>query len=460
MAFENYQDSFSDDSYNEDEGQSNINSSREELITLDYMPSFQAYPSLSEQQLAYLLLVARTHGSSMQSNRTPLNVCLVIDHSSSMRGEKLFQVKSAARQVVDQLTVADFFTLIAFNDRPTTVVSCQKVTSRENIKSLIDGIEGRGGTELATGLQAGIQEMRRATAFTNLNYVLLLTDGQTYGDADRCVQLGQEAARNNIVIYPMGIGTDWNEDLLETVAAKCGGSSEYIESADQIARAFMQRINQLRSSLTHSSVLTFQPVNGVVLRKVHKVNPSIAELEQINPNAAAPAYNLGPLARDSEYSILVEMALPPCPVGTYRIADVNLTFNAPDASRARIDTKIAIGLNFVESTKGFSLNPEMRQLIERVSAFQLQSRAWQEISSGDVASGTRRLAAVGTRLLSMGEVDLAEQVQNEVANLEARGTSSSQGQKRIKYGTRGLTSDVDLEQLSQKTVRAGNKRKK
>lgn len=462
MSFENYRDAYSDDFDDAtlEPTEAGAVTSNEELITLDYMPSFQAFPSLSEQQLAYLLLVVRTSATAAQTNRTPLNVCLVIDHSSSMRGEKLFQVKSAARQVVDQLTVADFFTLISFNDRPTTVVSCQKVTSRENIKSLIDGIEGKGGTELATGLQAGIQEMRRATAFTNLNYILLLTDGQTYGDADRCVQLGQEAARNNIVIYPMGIGTDWNEDLLETVAAKCGGSSEYIETADQIVRAFMQRINQLRSSLTHSSVLTFQPVNGVVLRKVHRVNPNIAELEQTNPNAPAPAFNLGPLARGSEYSVLVEMALPPCPPGTYRVADVNLSFNAPDASRARIDTRLSVGLNFVESTKGISLNHEMRQVIERVAAFQLQSRAWQEISAGDITTGTKRLAAVGTRLLNMGEVDLAAQVQNEVTNLEERGTTSSQGAKRIKYGTRGLTSDVDLEELSRQTVRASSKRRK
>jgi hypothetical protein len=467
MSFENYEDGFDNpgsNPYDEDGGDVTTDtgpaSTPEELVTLDFVPSFQAFPALPDQQLAYLLLMIRTQANTLQASRTPLNICLVLDQSSSMRGEKLFQIKSAARQVVDQLTVADFFSLISFNDRPTTVVSCQKVSSRESIKAMIDNIEARGGTELATGLQAGIQEMKRAVGFTSLNYILLLTDGQTYGDADRCVQLGQEAARLNIVIYPMGVGTDWNEDLLETVAAKGGGTSEYIEAADQIVRVFMQKINQLRSTLAHTSTLSFQPVGGVSFKKVHRVSPNIAALEQINPGESSPAYNLGPLGRGSEYSVLVEMVLPACPVGSFRVADINLSFNAPEANRMRMDNRLPIGLNFAESTKGVSLNPEVRQVIERVSAFQLQARAWQEIEAGDIESGTKRLAAVSTRLLSMGQVDLAAQVQHEVENLEARGTASSQGKKHIKFGTRGLASDINLEDFKPKPGASGKKKNK
>lgn len=470
MSFENYQHLFDDsdtaNNANSEEDVQELADSptapplSDELVALDYLPAFQAFPSLSEQQLAYLLLLIRTSANTNQVNRTPLNICLILDQSSSMKGEKLFQVKSAARQVVDQLTIADFFTLITFNDRPTTVVSCQKVSSRESIKGLIDNIEGRGGTELATGLQAGIQEMRRATSFTSLNYVLLLTDGQTYGDADRCVQLGQDASRHSIVIYPMGVGTDWNEDLLETVAAKSGGSSEYIETADQIVRVFMQKINQLRSTLAHTSLLSFQPAPGVSVKKVHRVSPSIALLEPTSVDAPSPIYNLGPLGRGSEYSVLVEMVLPPSPAGTRRIADAHLSFNSPDASRTRVNTQLSLGLNFADSTKGVSLNPDVRHVIEQVTAFQLQARAWQEIADGDVANGTKRLAAVSTRLLSMGEVDLAAQVQLEVDNLESRGTTSSQGKKRIKYGTRGLTGDINFDEFVPKLNAGSNKKPK
>lgn len=417
----------------------------EDPVTLDFVPAFQVLPVLPEPQLAYLLLTMRTATHTQDTNRTPLNVCLILDQSSSMRGDKLMAVKNAARQVVDQLTVNDYFTLISFNDRPTTVVSCQRVSSRESIKSLIDGIEGRGGTEIAQGLFAGIQEMRVASGMTALNYIMLLTDGQTYGDADRCVQLGEEAARQKIVIYPMGIGTDWNEDLLETVAAKSGGNSEYIQSPDQIVRVFMQKINQLRGTLTSASSLQFTPVPGGKLRQVHRITPNIAEMQGIISPTGGPdsiEMNLGPLGRGSEYSFLLEVILPPCPAGTYRIGDVTVSFSEPGSPRPNLMAKMPVGFSFANSTHPAQINPEVKQVIEKVAAYKLQARAWQDIASGDIAAGAKRLTTVSTRLLSMGEVDLASAVMDEVTNLQQRGTASAEGKKRIKYGTRGLITDL------------------
>ena len=413
----------------------------EEPLSLDFVPAFQAFPSMQEEQLVYILMLLRTAQHSRNSGRTPLNVCLVLDQSSSMRGDKLYAIKAAARNVVDQMTVADYFSLISFNDRATTVVSCQRVSSRESIKQLIDSIEGKGGTELANGLYAGISEMRPATQFTPLNYILLLTDGQTYGDADRCVQLGQEAARYKIVIHPMGVGNDWNEDLLETVAARSGGRSEYIESADQIVRIFMQKINQLRGTLTQTSALRFEPTGGAKLKQVYRLSPNIAELGiQPTPDGALEG-NLGPLGKGAEYSFLLEVVVPPHPVGNQQIGNFSLTFSPAGASGAAKQIELPLGLNFAESTKGIAIDPEVRSMIEKVSAFKLQARAWQDIADGDVVSGTKRLAAVSTRLLSLGMVDLAQEVQQEVRNLEQRGTASSAGKKRIKYGTRGLTGE-------------------
>src|SRR5438067_11831318 len=84
---------------------------QEDPVTLDFIPAFQVFPVMKEEQLVYLALQMRTATFTQDNNRTPLNVCLVIDQSSSMRGEKLYAIKNAARLVVDQLTVADYFSL-------------------------------------------------------------------------------------------------------------------------------------------------------------------------------------------------------------------------------------------------------------------------------------------------------------------------------------------------------------
>jgi Ca-activated chloride channel homolog len=435
-----------DDYYREEDDNRSIqpvqNLDPDELVTLDYQPAFQAYPVAREAQLAYLLLLIRTASNISEPNRQPLNLCLVVDQSSSMRGDKLFALKNAARQVVDQLTTNDFFSLISFNDRPTTVVPCTRVTSRETIKSQIDSIEAKGGTELAKGLLAGIQEMKPAATSTPLNHIILLTDGQTYGDADRCVQLGEEAARNNLVIHPMGIGADWNEDLLETVAAKTGSNSDFIEQPDQIVRIFMHKVAQVRSTLASNSALYIRPVPGAQIKAAHRISPNISELPLVQLEDNTVQLNFGSLAKAAEYGVLLELVIPPCPAGTYRLIDAQLSYFSPAHNQTMYSSNLPVGLNFVDSPKPQAISPEVKAIIEKVTAFKMQARAWNEIAHGDVANGTKRLAAVSTRLLSMGEVDLAAQVQREVENLEARGTTSAQGKKRIKYGTRGLTGSL------------------
>ena len=53
--------------------------------------------------------------------------------------------------------------------------------------------------------------------------MILLTDGVTYGDTDRCRQLARDAVAAGISIYPLGIGSDWDESLLDDVGQFSGG---------------------------------------------------------------------------------------------------------------------------------------------------------------------------------------------------------------------------------------------
>jgi Ca-activated chloride channel family protein len=76
----------------------------------------------------------------------------------------------------------------------------------------------------------------------------------------------------------------------------------------------------------------------------------------------------------------------------------------------------------------------------------LQTRALQDLQSGNVASATQKLQNAVTRLLSQGETELAQTMQQEIQNLEQSGKLSSEGQKTIKFGTRKTVrlSDLDL----------------
>lgn len=415
----------------------------DEFLNIDFVPAFQIFPATKDSQVVYVLLKVLLGKDRRTAQRNPLNIALVLDQSSSMRGEKLYALKAAARRLVDELTPSDYFSLISFNDRATVVVGCQKVTSKESIKQYIDSIDAKGGTELANGLYTGINEMKAAASQTSLNFLLLLTDGQTYGDAERCVQLGQEAARQKISIHTMGVGLDWNEDLLETVSGQCGGHSEYIASADKIVSTFEKTIKGLRNTVTSASNLRFELGRGVQLKQVYRVSPIIAELPAKAIPDGALEYNLGPLMLYTRYTLLLEMVASNCEPGVLPVGSVRLAFQPAGTANPNVQMRMALGLSFAENTQGITIDPDVKSLIERVTAFRLQAKAWQDIAKGDIKSGAQRLTAVSTRLLNIGEDDLASQVLQEIQHLEQHGAATSGGRKRIKYGTRGLATDFE-----------------
>src|SRR6185436_12111974 len=197
----------------------------------------------SEPQLLYVLLEAAAEGMATQLPKLPLNLCLVIDRSSSMRGERLSQVKEAAGKIIDQLSQDDYFSLVVFNDRADVVVPAQRVADKSDLKRAVGTVEAAGGTEMANGL--GLAEIQKPMLARGISRLLLLTDGRTYGDESRCVEIARRAQNRGIGLTALGIGTEWNEDLLETMTARENSRAQYIASAQEITTVFADELKRL-----------------------------------------------------------------------------------------------------------------------------------------------------------------------------------------------------------------------
>jgi Ca-activated chloride channel family protein len=76
--------------------------------------------------------------------------------------------------------------------------------------------------------------------------------------------------------------------------------------------------------------------------------------------------------------------------------------------------------------------------VEKATMFKLQTRALQASEAGDVAAATRNLRAAATRLLNMGETELAQAAEREAQLLETNGRMSPAGTKKLVYDTRRL----------------------
>jgi Mg-chelatase subunit ChlD len=412
-------------------------------IRLQRTLSRTALAESSEQQLLYVLLEAAPEGQATHTPKLPLNLCLVIDRSSSMCGERLNQVKDAASKIVDQLSQDDYFSLIVFNDRAEIVVPSQRISNRQAVKKLIHSIDAAGGTEMASGLALALQELQRPMLAQGINRMLLLTDGRTYGDEGRCVEIIRRAQGRNIGLTALGIGSEWNEDLLETMTARENSRAQYITSAHDIAQIFSDEVKRMHSILAQRVQLNIAVRPGGLLRSMDRVRPFIASVAVTEEADLNWSCALGDWPNNDTQAFLLEVVAPPLQSGDHPLLKLDLRYDLPGSGLRDqvIEEIIRISVRPADQV-AYDVDTTVKHWLERLVAYRLQSSAWQALEAGRLEDATRRLQMAGTRLFEAGEVELARTVQEEATRLLRSGSASEEGRKRIRFGTRGLLGRV------------------
>ncbi len=398
-------------------------------------PSRSELPSLDEEQLLYLLLELAPGGAGDRA-RLPLDLCLLLDVSSSMRGERLSQVKEAARLILSQLTQEDYFCLITFNDHAEVVVPRQQVKAAAAIREHISEVQASGGTEMARGMEQVLEQMYRSTFFSGVRRLILLTDGQTYGDDDRCVELARQAQGAGIGITALGVGDEWNEDLLATMAAHGNSRSEYIAGPEAITEIFRDEMRLLQGIVAQDMSLTLRKASATVQQFV-RVAPEINQMALKESWDSDQLLPLGEWMGSDVQSFLVEMTVPPLSPGNHHLLQVTFSYRLP-REHARREVHYDLALPCVPEAGAGQVPDKVRHALEKVTALRLQEAAWQDVRRGNVDQATRRLEAAATRLVKMGEEDLARAVEAEVHRLQSTGRTSLVGKKEIRYGTQRL----------------------
>src|SRR6476620_734023 len=120
----------------------------------DYMPV------TGGSQLAYVLVEMKPT-ELMAQVRMPLNFALVLDHSGSMKGAKLRNVKEAVKQVIDRLEPTDYVSVVVLSLKTKIVIPAMPANDPSGMKNAIDQIRDAGGTTMSLGMIQGLNELRR-----------------------------------------------------------------------------------------------------------------------------------------------------------------------------------------------------------------------------------------------------------------------------------------------------------
>jgi Ca-activated chloride channel family protein len=406
-------------------------------VSLRHLFSRSHLLQIQEPQLYYALLEIKPEEKAVQKlggrPSPPLNVCLLIDRSTSMQGERMDTVKATAIEILRQLREEDLLSIVTFSDRAQTLVPARRSHDVASIEEQIRSIRTGGGTEILQGLQAAIFEVRRHLSRNQVNHIILLTDGRTYGDEKESLSLASKAAEAGIGISGFGIGSDWNDTFLDELAAPSGNQSQYIAKARDIQGFLQKKFYELGQIFAEQLTFEYQTGPGVDLRYVFRLNPDPGPLP---PNAPI---RLGNVPLKSELSFILEFLIePPDPDAPEQILiSGGMQMNLPaQAETPPLEILLSSPVGGVDSEEDPPY--ELMEAISRVTLYRMQEKARQEINDGQIEIANKRLRSLATQLLAQGKHALANTVLTEARNLMNTHSLSQEGEKDIKYGTRGL----------------------
>ena len=396
-------------------------------------------PVTGAEQAVYALVDIKT-GGGMVFGAMPANFGLVLDRSGSMDGEKMNNLKEAVGYVVDHLNDSDLVSVTIFDDQVETLIPSQPAKNREEIKAALAKVIPRGGTQISDGLKAGMAEVKKGHSPERVNRVLLLTDGQTWDDEDTCLRLAEEAGKQGVAITSVGIGDEWNEKLLLQIAEKSHGNSHWIQNPIAILDAFRQEVEGMQSVAASNLRVTARMSQGVKPVRVYSTVPMIADVSKKAINGLNVIADLGTLDGKKGQTLLIEATIPAQKAGKFRLGQAEITYDVPTQGIRGQSIKMDMFVTFTaDAAAAAKVNAEVMNLVEKVSAFKLQTRALSEAEAGNIAAATKKLQAAATVLLNLGEDDLAKAAEREILSLKKTGTLSAAGTKKLEYGTRKLT---------------------
>lgn len=397
-------------------------------------------PVTGAPQVAYLLVEAAP--TAPPSVAVPLNFCLVLDRSGSMQGSKLASMKAATRRLIETLTPEDVVAIVIFDDTVQTLVPATPAADKAALLAAIETISEAGGTAMSLGMQAGQAELQKHAGPDRIGYMLLLTDGQTWGDEEVCRTLARDLGASGVRITALGLGAEWNEQLLDDLAEATGGSSDYIAEPEQITSFFQRAVRSAQGTAATEARLLLRLAKEATPRAVHRATPTIANLGYQPIGANEVAVKLGDLVFGQTNSVVIDLMLPPRQAGAFRMAQAELHFTPVGQSAEQV-LKQDILLSFSTDAAAPAYEPRVMNLVEKVTAFKLQTRALAEAELGNVAGATQKLRAAATRLLDLGELELAEKTSQQADQLEQGAGLNAEVQKEIKYATRRLTQKLE-----------------
>lgn len=373
-------------------------------------------------------------------HRAPMNLAVVLDRSGSMQGAKIEKARQAACVAIDQLASDDIFSLVIFDDETEVVVPPERVGDerhREAMKERIDHIRARGSTAIYAGVNLGAAQLRKNFDKERVNRVILLSDGIANVGPSRTADLaalGRDLRRDGIAVSTVGLGDDYNEDLMTALAEASNANYYYVRDAEKLPGIFAEELGSIRSIVARGVIIRIIVPDGVRIREIMG-RPEIDCTGQ-SVNIQLPEY-FGGEKRRFLARCVVDKATPE----PLDVAAVELKYETSGGAKEALQPQNA-RISFTEEEKKAqdSVRPDVARGVAILGNCLSKERAVKLADEGrakEAADLLRRQAAANAALPAPaqlpGQAEENRKLEAAAAEVESKGAFGKSSRKQIQY---------------------------
>ncbi len=362
--------------------------------------------------------------------RSPINLALVIDRSTSMSGDRIEKAREAAILAVNMLNATDTLSVVAYDNRAEVIIPATKVSNKPAlIASIQQHIHPQGMTALFAGVSKGIGQVDKHLNQEQVNRIILLSDGQANTgptSISELADLARIAAKKGIAITTIGLGDDYNEDLMTTIAGYSDGNHAFVANSADLESAFTKEFQDVMSVVAQDVIVRIKTGDRVkpvrLLGRDGEISGNVVNVK------------LNQLYSNQEKYVLLEV-IPDQGTDNQQknLADVSVSYlNLSSKRQDRVNEQVTVSYS--------------RSAAKVSDAVQQEVLAESEIQKTALANDE------AIRLIDAGRKDEAKKVlESNASELSGLSFSSPVAEKKIRESTekqRKLAEDIDSKEAA------------
>ena len=347
-----------------------------------------------------LMLDLTAPANPKHSSRPGQAVQVVLDRSGSMEGHPLEAAKGSLLKLIDRLAPQDSFGLVAFDDTALVVAPTRTMADHHmpSLRKAIREMQPGGSTDISAGYLMGLRELNRVQA-TGGSTLLLISDGHANAgeqDPKFFAEVSTKSAGDKVTTSTIGLGTGYDETILEALAQGGGGAHRFAGTIDEAVGAIAAEVDDLLDKTIVNAVLRLTPTAAMT------TTPAIEVLQRLPHWKDGETYvvQLGDLYSGENRRFVINIEVPGiASLGLCKIADITIEY-LDLAERQEISVTMPVNVNVVpgDVAAGRITDPIVRAERLILEAQTAKSLAVEELRSGKIKEASGRLKGTAATL--------------------------------------------------------------